>query len=390
MGKSKRLKFQETRQRAIFSSIIFGLVVFFFLSPLYTVFVELVSAPSALKNIELTQKNREVTISWDRPEESDILEIEIFLNKTKINDDKLKISNVDNYTVYDLEEQKEYILEIGSVDTSLKRSQLVEFKTLIDGNISTQLKNEFQYSQDNIKNIAILAILLSTFLAFLTVWVLFFKVELKSFVTIALYPSIAVFPLLILCASLLVTINSLLNKSIFAVLVSLLIGLVSYFLILTVNILNGARLYSQLPLEQAAKAAQFIIGLVSTYLILIYTFSSGQNLFERVTLILLFVSYFTYSSLSSVKEIDSYTVVLKTLAITGIMFLSILGISIWPIDNTYSILAIAVVYYIVFNISLEVRKRLSKSVWIEYGVLLALVMLLLLTSSIWGINGTLI
>jgi hypothetical protein len=70
------------------------------------------------------------------------------------------------------------------------------------------------------------------------------------------------------------------------------------------------------------------------------------------------------------------------------MGLSIIVLSIWPIQSIYSILSAAVIYYILLNIALENRPKLSKNIWLEYIFLILLVIILLFTNSTWGINGT--
>ena len=73
-----------------------------------------------------------------------------------------------------------------------------------------------------------------------------------------------------------------------------------------------------------------------------------------------------------------------------VMALSIVVLSIWPIQSAYSILSAAVIYYILLNVALENRPKLGKSIWIEYIFLAILIVLLLFTNSVWGINGAIV
>lgn len=386
----KRLKKLDTRQRAIFSVIMMGVLMFFIVSPISNIVGELLFPPSQLNNITVTQKAKEIDLTWDRAEDRDFFAYYITLNGQRIQDEKLNNRDVDNYGIYDLKEDVEYSLELGAIDTSGQVSKLANILVTTKAQNSSFTVNQRDLNSENARMIAILAIFLAIFTFLLTNWVLFFKVSGKRLLTVAAYPSISVIPLTILSYSLSLTISTNLYRSIYSLIVAIAYIFVSYLLILTANILNGAKIHGQLPLEQAAKASQFIVGLISTYLMLIYTFSSNLNLLVKLLLVLSFVFYFTYSSLSSIKELSETNVMLRALSVLLTMLVAMLAISVWPIESIYSILVIAIIYYIIFNVALEIRGKVGRSLWIEYGVLIGLITLLLITNSVWGINGTII
>lgn len=386
----KRLKTLDTRQRAVVSVIALGLISFFLLSPVSTVVYEFIFPPQELHNVQVVQKSREIALSWDKPHEGDIKGYRIIVNGTPILDEKLNNKDVDNYGIYELEEGKEYKIEIGSLDNRDQLSKLAVLAVTTKPQNSTYLLNPTDDLAINNRSVAMLAIFLSTISFLLTMWVLFFKVSGKRLLTISAYPGIALVPLVILSSSLMLTINSPLNKTIFAAGVSVLLVFVSYLLVLTANILNGAKVHGSLPLEQAAKASQFIVGLISTYLVLIYAFSSSLNLLLKIGMVLVFVFYFTYAALSSIKELNEYNIILRTFSVVLTMLIAMLAISVWPIDSIYTILVVAIIYYIIFNVALEIRSKVGRALWIEYGILIGLITLLLITNSVWGINGTII
>lgn len=386
----KKLRLLDTRERAIISVLILGFIMFFALSPISNLFYETIFPPSALTNIEVEQKSREIVMKWDRAQESDIQGYYISLNGSPIIDEKLNNKDVDNFGIYDLKEGESYLVQIGSRDRSGNISNLAQITVKTENGSNNYLLNPSDETTENTRLIAMLAMIsvVSSFL--LTLWVLFFKVKGKHYLTVAAYPGISLAPLIILSSSLILTINSNVNKAIVAFFVSLGIVFVSYILILTANILNGSKVHGSIPLEQAAKASQFIVGLISTYLILIYAFSSNYNLIFKLALVLVFVFYFTYSSLSSIKELVESNILLRTVSVVLVMFVAMLAISVWPVESIYSILVIAIIYYIIFNVALEIRSKVGRSLWTEYGILIGLVTLLLLTNSVWGINGTII
>lgn len=386
----KKLKKFDTRQRAVLSGIILGIIFFLILSPISSWVGEFIFPPSSLSNVTIVQKAREIDLNWDRAQEKDVVGYYIMLNGQRINDEKLGNRDVDNYAIYDLEQGKDYIVGVGSIDSSGNMSNLAQTAVVTKDRNSTYILNSESPGSENSRRIAMLAIFMATITFLLTNWVLFFKVSGKRLLTISSYPSIALAPISILSYSLVLTIDNTIYKTIFAVIASVGYVFVSYLLVLTANILNGSKVHGQLPLEQAAKASQFIVGLISTYLILIFTFSSNSNLVVKFALVLGFVFYFTYSSLSTIKELEETNIALRTGSVVLTMLVAMLAISVWPIESIYSILVIAIIYYIIFNVALEVRGKVGRSLWIEYGVLVGLITLLLVTNSVWGINGTII
>ncbi|MBE0574251.1 fibronectin type III domain-containing protein [Candidatus Dojkabacteria bacterium] len=386
----KKLKKFNTRQRAIFSVIIIGIVVFFITSPLSKIVYEILLPPNPVNNVTIIQKARELDLSWSRADEHDVIGYYITLDGEEINDEKLNNKSVDNYEIYSLIEGKEYTVQVGSKDASGNISNLAQTNVTTKSQNATIVLNPVNEATITYGNIAILAIFIGALVFFFTNWVLFYKVKGKRFFTIALYPTVVLIPLLVLSSSIILTINTTSYKFIFALGASLGVVFVSYLLMLTANILNGATILGQLPLEQAAKASQFIFGLVSTYIMLIFTFSSNFNLILKLGLVLAFVFYFTYSALSSIKELSEYHLLLRALSVVLVMFIAILAISVWPIESIYSILVLAIIYYIIFNVALEVRGKVGRSLWVEYGLLIGLITLLLVTNSVWGINGSII
>ncbi len=210
-----------------------------------------------------------------------------------------------------------------------------------------------------------------------------------ALITIGLYPSIAILPYLILTLSILLTIGSPINKFIFSAGLSVGYAILTYLLILTSNILNGS-LQISLPLEQAAKATQFIFSLISSYLMMVFILGANLQISMRLLYIIPFIFYFSYSGIWFLKGISSKQIFVKAIGVTMTMGLAIVVLSIWPIQSAYSILSAAVIYYILLNVALENRPKLGKNIWIEYIFLATLIVLLLFTNSVWGINGAIV
>lgn len=379
------LKSYSTRKRAVSTALILAVLLFILISPISSIVFEAIFPPQNVKNIKVIEKSNEVTISWDKNKEADITGYIV-----KVNGDEINVDNsVDKYTFQELQKNSNYNISVSSVDRNKMVSSPITFVVKLSETTESFQVNEYISYYEVSRFIFGTSFAVSIALFVFTLWVLFFKVKRTAIFTIAAFPSLAVIPYLIVSLSILISINSNFNKTIFAGAVAIGFSIIVYLLVLTANILNGS-LYMQLPLEQAGKAAQFIFSLISSYLILIYVFASNQSILLRIILSSMFILYFSYSSIWMNKNVSLKQVTIRSFSIFLVMILTIVLLSIWPIESAYAILAASVVYYILLNIALEIRSKLGRAVWIEYGVLLSLVLILLLTNGDWGINGTLI
>lgn len=374
-----------TRSRAIFSSILLGLIVFSVSSPIAINLYEIVFPPNEVSNIKIIEKSNELDVSWSKNPESDIAGYVLSLSGQE--DAKLD-KETTNHSFYQLSNDSSYTLTIKAVDDSGKNSG--GFTTEVQPKDKAET-SEFNRITDvnNQRTIILTAIGFAFVLFLLNLWVLFFKVNKSTAFTIAAFPSFCMIPFLIFSLTLIASVNNFANKLILSIVLVVGISIANYLLLLTSNILNGS-VYSEIPLLQAGKASQFIFSLVSSYLILIYAFGSYQDFFIRILISLPFIYYFSYSSIWMNKNIAPGQVVTRAVAITLIMALSLFIFSIWPIEAVYAILAASVIFYILLNVALEIRKTLNRTVWIEYGVLTLLILILLFANSAWGINGSII
>ncbi len=376
------LKRMGTRQRVILASLLISLFAFLLISPLIKVGFETLFAPAEVSNIIISKTSvGEISISWSRGEEYDLKGYRIFKDSEFQDVD----ANVDKYVVTGLDQLRNYTFGIASLDLSGNISTTTQFRySDVDGilNLNQVIEQPFAIT-------LIIRSLIFGFLVFLlTAWVLFYKFSRKNILNIVLIPTLTLIPYLLLSITTIETINTLSNKFIGSMGLSLMFIVVGYISFLTTNILN-ASLTIKLPLEQAAKATHFILSLLSTYLVLIYAFGSYQNIIFRIIVLIPFVYVYTYAGLTINK--NSYKVAsIKSMGITLTVLLSAFVASVWPVEVAYSILMIAVVYYILLNLALEVRTRYTNALWVEYSSLLILVVLLFFTTSTWGINFSII
>lgn len=383
----KFLKNLDTRQRAMVVAVTLPIILFFCISPLSTWSYQVLSAPFAPKNIKVVQKSNELDLLWDGNKEFDLKGYRIQLDRAgnKVNEYFTKETS---YLITGLENGVEYRVKLYSEDDSSNKSSGVEFNAI--PNIE---KNSFSANidpnVDNFNNFIIVNLVFGALLLLIgTLWTLFFKIKKITFFTIGMFPSLAAVPFLGLTLSLLLSVNATVNKFIFSMGVSLAYGAGIYLLLLTVNILNTS-VYVKIPLEQAAKASQFIFSLITTYLTLIFVYGSELDFFLKLIFIASVIFYFSYSCIWFLREISLQQVLFRSLNILFLMSLAVVIFSVWPINYVYAMLSTAVIFYILLSMSLEMRTNLTKYVWLEYSVLILLITVLLVSNSVWGINGLL-
>lgn len=375
-----------TRGRAVATAIFTASLLFIIVSPIYRSLFELITPPATVENIQVIQKDKEISLSWDFSRENDVVKYIVYVD----GQEPLEVDrSLNNTLVSNLQNDKQYSVSVVARDNVNAESAKNVFNVKPAEGISSFTVNKTPAHDDNFSYIISNSVIIIAILFFLNLWVLFFNVRKTALVTIGMYPSIAILPYLILTISILLTIGSTINKFLFSAGLSFGFGILVYLLILTSNILNGS-LQISLPLEQAAKATQFIFSLISSYLMMVFILGANLQIAMRLIYIIPFIFYFSYSGVWFLKGINSNQILLKSIGVTMTMALAIVVLSIWPIQSAYSILSAAVIYYILLNVALENRPKLGKNIWIEYIFLATLIVLLLFTNSIWGINGAII
>lgn len=241
---------------------------------------------------------------------------------------------------------------------------------------------------DHLATNVVSATIISVLLFLGTMWVLFLKGKKYSLVVLGLFPSIAIFPYMLLADTVVSSVFSDLGKVSVAIIATGIYWLVCYLLILTANVLNGSILYN-IPLGQAGKASQFVFSLISAYFLIAFLFGASFPIVLRVALVAMFVFYFSYASIFAL-QIPQKQVISSSSAITLVMVVVAVLLSIWPVSSVYATLVAVVLLYIMLNVALEMREMIGGAIWVEYGILILLVVIILFTNGQWGINGSII
>lgn len=233
----------------------------------------------------------------------------------------------------------------------------------------------------------LVGVILSLVMLVLTAWTLFFKTRRGTLLNIVMFPAITIFSYTVFSDT---VVSTFLGFAQVPATIVLVVGawLVSYLLLLTANVLNGAVLY-KIPLGQAGKAAQFVFSLVGSYLLTAFVLGSNLGLAWKLLTIFLFVFYWSFSSVWQLRQSNRNSF-LSALAIATTIALTALILSVWPLATIFTTLVIVLFFYILLNVALENRHRIGEAFWIEYGILLLAVILILTAFAEWGIKGTLI
>lgn len=231
----------------------------------------------------------------------------------------------------------------------------------------------------------IAGMLVSLSLFILTGWTLYFKRRKGTIFSVMLFPSITIFSYVVFSETVVGSILGL-GQITTAVVVVLGCWLVTYLLLLTANVLNGAILYG-IPLGQAGKAFQFVFSLVGSYLLMAFVLSAEINVLLKVLIISLFVYYWSYSAIWQLKQSLKQSMY-ESLTISLVIGLSTITLSVWPLATVYTTVITVVLFYVMLNIALENRRRIGEAFWVEYGLLIFIVVALLGALAEWGINGT--
>jgi len=224
---------------------------------------------------------------------------------------------------------------------------------------------------------------------FLTCWTLFFKRKAGSLLWIGFFPSLCLIPLALFAYNVLPGFLSNLESVTFSLVSTMLFAGYSYLLVLTANVLNGAVIYN-IPLGQAGKASQFVFSLVSTYLLLVLMFSTNLHPLIRIAALTFFTTALTLSATWCLQTYTFKQIRLISIVIGLTAGLFTLLVSIWPIAGVYGSVVVASIFYMSLNISLEIRELIRNALWIEYSVIIMVMILALFLLGEWGINGSLL
>jgi hypothetical protein len=216
-------------------------------------------------------------------------------------------------------------------------------------------------------------------------WVLHFKVKGIRLITILGYSSYLVF-IQSLFLELIVFQNvGRISEKTVSIIILIIFGLLIHFLILTVNILNVSYI-SNIPLAQAAKAANFLYTLSGAYFSFLLILRSGAGAFWKLIAFTAVVFLLTLNLFWFKKE-SFRQLIGETVAVVFALVTLFVGFLLWPLPVEVSTMFYMIVFYILLGLGLEERETTSTLMRVEYAALLGIAVFLLLKLAVWGING---
>lgn len=250
------------------------------------------------------------------------------------------------------------------------------------------IKLDFLNLSDLEKRVGV-SIIISIVLYFSIIWVVSFKLNFIRMLIIPLFPAIFMFLFsLFIGLSFYQGIFGLTAVTL-SIVTTILILLLTYGLILNVNILNIASFNETLPLARAAKTAQYIFSLVCNYLFFTIIYNVNISNVLRTILTLLFMFYLSFQLLW-VMSLSSRVNIQLTIPISLVLFLITLAFNLWPIPSEFIALLLTTCFYVIFGVALEVSPKFSREVIFEYTIITILVLMFCFVVTDWGINGRLI
>ncbi|KXK26600.1 MAG: hypothetical protein TR69_WS6001000606 [candidate division WS6 bacterium OLB20] len=196
--------------------------------------------------------------------------------------------------------------------------QQTDFRLLLD----------FEFSFDPVKPLVLaLLVYLGTY------WALFFKISGERFITVLMFPAIGVFAVSLFAELAILTVFSELGQLSLLIVSAVFFWFFTYVMLLTVNILNAAYM-QDIPLGQAARAAQFVLTLIISYFFFFLFFSNDIFLLFRLAGIHIVGALVVYIALWSI-DFYFYQRLTVSLAIGVLLIFAAAVLSVWPVAAPY-------------------------------------------------------
>ncbi|MEA3356840.1 MAG: hypothetical protein U9Q67_00145 [Patescibacteria group bacterium] len=155
---------------------------------------------------------------------------------------------------------------------------------------------------------------------------------------------------------------------------------------LTANILNVAKV-RDIPLIQAAQTSSYLISLLSVYVVSFSLISSGLGIFDVVLMmfgtcwLIVYVHLSHFSIGENLVRWYSAGIAWAAVSVGAALLL-------WPLEALFVSLIPAVIVYVGIGLVMhKLKKLLGLQIYLEYIIVLVLVLLIILLRANWGIGG---
>lgn len=217
-------------------------------------------------------------------------------------------------------------------------------------------------------------------------WVVNFRLRGERLFTVLLFPAISLGILIGFFNELVNSSGTQLDRVSVALISAVILFFVTYILTSNINILNLA-VIENIPLGQAGRAAHYVLTLVFTYFFFVLLVTWDTNFLVKALVAFGFILIYTFVALWTIS-LEYRQRLISSLSIALIMLFVFMTLGIWPLGAFYMALFMVLVYYMTLGVALEIREIISRWIWYEYAALFAVIILLLLMTASWGVNGT--
>jgi hypothetical protein len=220
----------------------------------------------------------------------------------------------------------------------------------------------------------------------LVAWVVNFRLKGERIFTVLVFPALSLAIFVSFLSILVDTTGSSLDRISTLIFSAIVLAIITYILTANINILNLTSI-KNIPLGQAGRAAHYVLTLVFSYFSFVLIISLGLPFLLKPLLVFALIFTYTFVSLWTINLAYNYRL-LSSLGISLLITMAYMVLGLWPIDSFYYALFMVLVYYMLLGVSLEIREIISKWIWYEYGAIFLTIMLILLATANWGVNGT--
>ncbi len=222
----------------------------------------------------------------------------------------------------------------------------------------------------------------------MVLWVTQLNLKGESIFAVTVFPSVSLGLVVIFLDQIIDTSLTSVGRVSTLIVSTIVLALITYVVTSSINILNIAS-KQQLPLAQAGRAAHYVLTMVFSYFAFALLVSFEFNILLKAAMVFGLSFMYTFVALWTISLARAQRLI-SSLGIASMQVFVFLVLSIWPIDAFYFALFLVFVFYMTLGVALEIRETVSRWLWYEYGIIFLGIILILLATASWGINGTII
>lgn len=222
----------------------------------------------------------------------------------------------------------------------------------------------------------------------LTAWIVHFNLKGERMFAVLVFPALSLGILVGFLNRLITAVGSEIDRYIGIFILSIILAAVVYIISANINILNLAA-QRPLPLAQAAKAAHYIATMIFSYFGFVLIVSSTIPILLKPLLAALMVFSYSYIALWTIRQ-EYRAGFLSSISMSLLLGFAYLVLSLWPLASFYMALFLVLMFYMSLGVALEIREMINKWVWYEYTAIFLVMILILLSTASWGVNGTIL